>query len=279
MTTSKEIIKKPNQKNNILLTDFLNLFTNKIEQQLYAKIIRDSCANLNVFPTLEVNIITTSLPLKLENFNISPFGMDNTPRMSSDGIVFFGYSNRINLFDFTFPMPPNSNRDNKESHSLLFVIFFNPYDITYYIRNIEKGLGAFMKIIKYNIEDNSLISIGDTYLVLSFESNISTMSTPTTALVIKVFNSQIQNQTIKFNKSDQIIRIGRGVDCELSIEDCLLSKIQCIITYSNGKWLLSDGDGSKLSTNGTWSYIIEPAIINNDFVFKANHTLFKIFLK
>jgi pSer/pThr/pTyr-binding forkhead associated (FHA) protein len=58
------------------------------------------------------------------------------------------------------------------------------------------------------------------------------------------------------------IRIGRSPDCEISIEDNMLSRIHCTIEYrDNVGWLIRDGylskykDGSyesKNSTNGTW---------------------------
>jgi len=40
--------------------------------------------------------------------------------------------------------------------------------------------------------------------------------------------------------------------------DYVLSKIHCIITYEKeGYWLLTDGNGKKPSSNGTWIYINE----------------------
>ena len=56
----------------------------------------------------------------------------------------------------------------------------------------------------------------------------------------------------------------------------MLSKIQCCIEYNvNDKcYYLNDGDGKKESTNGTWVFILNPTKITNNFMFKAEHTLF-----
>ena len=56
----------------------------------------------------------------------------------------------------------------------------------------------------------------------------------------------------------------------------MLSKIQCKIEYNlNDRcFYLFDGDGKKESTNGTWVFILNPIKITNNFMFKAEHTLF-----
>ena len=56
----------------------------------------------------------------------------------------------------------------------------------------------------------------------------------------------------------------------------MLSKIQCSIEYNlnDKKFYLNDGDGKKESTNGTWVFILNPTKIKNNFMFKAEHTLF-----
>ena len=56
----------------------------------------------------------------------------------------------------------------------------------------------------------------------------------------------------------------------------MLSKIQCNIEYNSNekKFYLNDGNGKKESTNGTWVFILNPTQITNNFMFKAEHTLF-----
>ena len=66
-------------------------------------------------------------------------------------------------------------------------------------------------------------------------------------------NLPIFNFTSYFNASSETIRIGRLNNCEVQIEDSLLSKYQATIRFYEEKgWILEDGFESKLSTNGTW---------------------------
>ena len=65
-----------------------------------------------------------------------------------------------------------------------------------------------------------------------------------------------------FLPTKSAIRIGRSPDCEITVEDNMLSRLHCTIEYrDNVGWIIRDGylsrqkDGShesKLSTNGTW---------------------------
>ena len=54
------------------------------------------------------------------------------------------------------------------------------------------------------------------------------------------------------------------------------SKIQCRIEYNANDtyFYLCDRDGKKESTNGTWVFILNSTKITNNFMFKAEHTLF-----
>ena len=75
----------------------------------------------------------------------------------------------------------------------------------------------------------------------------------------------------------EVLRIGRMNNCEVQIEDSLLSKYQAHITYSdiNG-WVLMDGYEGKASTNGTWLYIKDEMEMYSGMIIKANQTLFLI---
>jgi hypothetical protein len=44
---------------------------------------------------------------------------------------------------------------------------------------------------------------------------------------------------------------------------------------SQGQWVLYDGDGAKLSTNGTWLFVDELFEIYDNMIFKAGQTLFR----
>ena len=53
--------------------------------------------------------------------------------------------------------------------------------------------------------------------------------------------------------------IGRSPNCDIRVDDELLSKMQAVINFDMSKreWVLQDGYLGKRSTNGTWLYLNE----------------------
>jgi hypothetical protein len=58
---------------------------------------------------------------------------------------------------------------------------------------------------------------------------------------------------------EQEIIIGRSPNCDIRIDDELLSKMQASIYFNvdTRDWVLQDGYMGKASTNGTWLYLNE----------------------
>ena len=186
------------------------------------------------------------------------------------------------LNDFVFPV-----EEKEENNGLYefpnFAIYYNVSDGNYYIKDFNTGVGALMKIKKFKMEQNTLINIGSNYLVVYVNKNIIT---------IKIFNNNTiidskdnkenlgQNYYMKEfqikNNNNTIITIGRSQKCDIVIEDMMLSKMQSYIEQNASEecFYLNDGDGEKESTNGTWVFILNPIKITDNFLFKAEHTLF-----
>jgi hypothetical protein len=254
------------------------------------------------YSLLNLTVDSSTLKYPKSVYSISPLGLQNSKRNGKDGIVLFGYErkkenssseNNINinsetndestvkdfLFnDFIFPIEGNED-NNGLYESPNFAIYYNLEDNNYYIKDFNTGVGALMKIKKYAIEGNTLINIGGNYLVVYIEKN---------RILIKIFNNSILENTqpkdsncdIKQinleENSNSYTSIGRSQHCDIIIEDMLLSKVQCCIEYNSKtkKIYLCDGDGKKESTNGTWVFILNPTKITDNFMFKAEHTLF-----
>ena len=262
------------------------------------------------YPILNLTIVSPQLNLGENTFVITPKGMQNSKRNGKDGIVLFGYerknkNNYINidnnistqlnleeknnieesddffLNDIVFPIEEKEN-NNGIYEFPNFAIFFNTKDKNYYIKDFNTGIGALMKIKKYKIEGSTLINIGSNYLVLNIEKN---------KIILKIFNHTIlQNNKSKENKGknfdlkeitveknkNRIISIGRSEKCDIAIDDVMLSKIHTTIEYKYKEkaFYLYDGDMKKESTNGTWVFILNPIQITDNFMFKAEHTLF-----
>jgi len=64
----------------------------------------------------------------------------------------------------------------------------------------------------------------------------------------------ILNFRICQNEQQELV-IGRSPNCDIRIDDQLISKMQSSIKYEDGNWILEDGRDGKESTNGTWYYL------------------------
>ena len=268
----------------------------------------------NNFMQLNLTVVSSTLKYDKNTYIITPLGLKNSKRDAKDGIVLFGYERKNNnkkktddlsndnniysneksnnidnidlmddfpLNDFVFPI------EEKEENSGLyefpnFAIYYDISDSNYYIKDFNTGVGALMKIKKFVMEKNTLINIGSNYLVIYINNDIIT---------VKIFNNNTildskenkenlgQNCVMKefqIKNKKNIITIGRSQKCDVIIEDMMLSKIQSYIEYNQKDdcFYLHDGDGEKESTNGTWVFILNPIKITNNFLFKAEHTLF-----
>jgi pSer/pThr/pTyr-binding forkhead associated (FHA) protein len=97
-----------------------------------------------------------------------------------------------------------------------------------------------------------------------------------------------KSENMSFKPSVKVVRIGRSPNCEVIVNDNMLSRFHCFIEFkSEVGWVVQDGvvyknenelPDYKPSTNGTWLYIIEDVMIKEGMIFKANHTLFQCHL-
>jgi pSer/pThr/pTyr-binding forkhead associated (FHA) protein len=103
-------------------------------------------------------------------------------------------------------------------------------------------------------------------------------------------NGEVYEFNIPEMEQKQELLIGRTPECDVKINDKLLSKIQCHIKVVNSndgqnvdqqslgqnclQWTLFDGYRNKQSTNGTWLYINTDTLLKNGDIFKANQSIF-----
>ena len=70
------------------------------------------------------------------------------------------------------------------------------------------------------------------------------------------------------------ILLGRTEKCHVRLNDSSISRVQCKVDYSGGKWRVYDGDGMKPSTNGTWLYADDEYTVKNGTIVKAGKSIF-----
>ena len=259
--------------------------TNNINKEEY---IREINKVLSHSPNLKIELMNSvSLPKGL-TFDITPLGMMDSKREPKDGYTYFGFmeSNQSTALDFLIkPKEQNYEPRYVGKH---FQIRFNPTDLKYYIQDLGCGFGTFMKLTnEIVIKDNYLINIGNSYIVCIYGNddlvqmdNVSS-DISDKLLNIKIFSGNGNNEQSSFNPNTKSkICIGRDPECDIVIDDSLLSRVHCTIIYKeNIGWVLRDGryideDESKSSTNGTWLYLMEETEIYEGMIFKGNQNLF-----
>lgn len=166
--------------------------------------------------------------------------------------------------------------------------------MNYYLKDLGHGFGTFIKITEpTEIKNNFLLSLGENYIVFTLgleddiimnekNANVSdNNSEERNNINIKIFSGNIRHGGLSFNPKQSPFMIGRSPDCEVIIDDTMLSRFHCTIEYKEGKWFIVDGyldnknqGNYKKSTNGTWIYAFEDSKIVDGMTFKANHNLF-----
>ena len=249
---------------------------------------------------------------------------NNNNRNKNNGIVYFGYypgqnsPNSNNYVDIQLPpkdadistissIHNNISNNNNKNIGRYFYIYFNPEFIKYYIRDCGFNNRTFIKVQNETLlKDNSYINIGNSYISVSIgyedeslyndlqyengnkissQSNLNKEYNNNLNLKI-LCKGKIIYDPINFQPTKSAIRIGRSLNCEVVVEDKVLSRIHCTIVYrKNIGWIIRDGvynknkDGSiemKPSTNGTWIYALEDTPIYEGMIIKSNNcNLFK----
>lgn len=148
------------------------------------------------------------------------------------------------------------------------------------------GYGTFVKIEEALIKENTIINIGDSYLIFSFcvpvELSMNNNSNNIgDELYLKIYNLEKQYQPIIFrNTNNDYFTLGRSDKCFTSIHDKMLSRIHCIIIWNDGNWFIKDGnEKGEPSTNGTWVFACDEVEIKNDMIFKSNSCNFHCTIK
>ncbi|MCQ2821254.1 MAG: FHA domain-containing protein [archaeon] len=156
----------------------------------------------------------------------------------------------------------------------------------YYIKDLGKGYGTFIKILDWTvIKNNFLLNMGENYVVFTIDntsnenSSAGNSSLNNNSINVKIFSGKNNHQIFTFSPSKSPFTIGRSAECNIPIDDGMLSRIHCTIQFKDNQWYLNDGQmqdngGIKKSTNGTWIYCLEDTPIYSGTTFKANHNLF-----
>ena len=164
----------------------------------------------------------------------------------------------------------------KSKSSILFKIFYDFDKHIFYLMDLGVGYGTFYKIEEdVVIKENSIINIGESYLVFSFQKKNNDIENEEEIneddLYLKIYSNEGEYDPIIIQSNDKVYQVGRSEVCDVYIKDKMLSRIHCILFYIDNNWYIKDGNESgNESTNGTWVYANEEAEIKEGMKFKSN---------
>lgn len=246
-------------------------------------------------PKLEL-IIKDSLYLKIGlKIKINALGLtENSLRNKKDGNTYFGILssdeyNENSKIDFSTVDSLNNiinTKDNPVQYGRQFRIRFDINENCYFIKDCSNGCGygSFMKIIKESkIKDNTLINIGENYLVFTFgvddidQNDNNNIFENEKILSVKVFRGELNNYSYVFNQSQiNKILIGKSDNCNIALNDDLLDDIHCNIEYkSRIGWIINDGYENKKSERGTWFGLSEETKIYEGLIIQSNQNIYE----
>jgi hypothetical protein len=236
-----------------------------------------------------------------KTLKINPSGLENSRRKKKDGFTFFGYETNEDEIEeqIDYLLCPNQDffRDFDDRFlGKYFQIRFEPFDYKYYIKDLGKGYGSFIKLNNESVEikNNTIFNIGENYLLFKIgeflnndfninnNNNSESIENIETNLNIQIFESNGKKKVYNFSSNKSPIIIGRSIETDIFLDDKLLSRKHCFCEFKNNKWFINDGKKENeiiySSTNGTWIYVSEEMEIKNNMIFKANHFIFWCYL-
>ena len=171
------------------------------------------------------------------------------------------------MCDFVFPTQSKQQPSQEDDRE--FYIRFDQASKRFFVKDMGRGYGVFQEISEpVPLRDNTLVNIGEAYIVSNVEQK---------TLKLRVFSAPERGENpdkYQCAHIDQRLVVGRSPNCDIRIEDELLSKAQGEIYFdpSVGSWVLSDGFNGNVSTNGTWVYVSEEQPIVTGTMLKSNNT-------
>ena len=208
---TKQILKKDNSTQNNF--EMNNLFANEDELNNMNVKISEIC-DLNLLKIIIENSTTLPKGEIIFITPIGLIGSIRSKNFKEEGIFFGYYKNINNInVDIDYMLPPsniidennfiseeykknllmsieskkykseNNNNNNlfeeieNKNEGKFFKIFFDKNTEKYFIKDLGSGFGTFIRLMKdenYILKDNTLINIGNSFLIFSYSNNFET---------------------------------------------------------------------------------------------------------
>jgi len=144
----------------------------------------------------------------------------------------------------------------------------------YYLNDISRIYGTFIKIIKDYVFNKKKINSGDSIGINNVRIAFNIMADKTIKLIWKIGEEKEDEKS--FDVSSSPILVGRSEKSSVFIKSNALSRTHFSIAFTENEWFIRDGNGSKPSTNGSWLLINTETELENSMIFKASETEFLV---
>ena len=149
-----------------------------------------------------------------------------------------------------FVIPQRNHQDTQDQQwGRHFQIWFDIHEKNYFIKDLGIGFGVFKKMESgcAVLKDNMLVNVGEAYIVINLlPEGAEEQGRPYDTLKLKMFGGPNNGEIYEFQiddimKREKDILIGRTPDCDVKINDKLLSKVQShiklqyMMSYENGE--------------------------------------------
>jgi hypothetical protein len=153
-----------------------------------------------------------------------------------------GYDESRPLIVNDFVIPSRNPQQGEQHRGRHFQIWFDiqPQSMGYYIKDLGIGFGVFRKMDTYGLppstgsgyvilKDNMLVNVGEAYIVVNLLPEGIDEDGPHHTLKLKIFGGSNNGEIYEYHVNDmqngqRDIILGRTPDCDIKINDKLLSK-------------------------------------------------------
>ncbi|OMJ89731.1 hypothetical protein SteCoe_8096 [Stentor coeruleus] len=215
------------------------------------------------------------------DLKITPKGIESSKRNLQDGVVYFGckYKDLLGNYVVDVKCKLANEHFNNKFRGPHFMIYFDLTEHAYFLHDFPIGFGTFIKITEiYTLENDSLLSIGETFILVNilYKNNEDTFP----KLRLKIFRTGALTEVYSFHAQEFYmcrILIGRSKKCNVVIDDGMISKIHANVVFNNQKkWIIEDGTGDECSLNGMWVFANQDFRIVENMEFKACESFFRV---
>ena len=221
-----------------------------------------------VLPRLVITVVETAEMDPAKVFEVSPAGLKGSQRFGS-GAVLAGSAENSDI------QLPSHERGIGAHH---FQVEFNPRKQVYALKDLGEGTGTFIRLdLPHYVTRPCIVSFSDSHVKVSLQDEVQSPTIDLAFIEGPKKDEHLYCLPSSFTPEHSPVKIGRMAGAAVRFEEGSLSRCQCSLEFSQEKgWCVKDGDGVKMSTNGTWLFAEEACDLHSGTIFKAGQTLFKV---